>query len=344
MHPKYSERFPSRIVETDKRSWLYFGGTAYLGLQSDPEFQDIFVRNIRRFGTSHGASRSSNVRFSVFEKAEATLSDWTGSEDALTLSSGYLAGQLVCQSLRDSGHQLFHLPGAHPALRIEAVQKPVQSFDQLKQSLESAPSPALLLDSIDFRGKHFPGFEVLKQLPLERAILVADDSHGLGVSGNGGQGSIESLQKIKAKELLICGSLNKGLAIQAGVILGSKQRLAELRQTSLFAGASPASPASMATFIEAQQLYHQRHEKLLANLAAFEERNKVDRYFEYNLGHCAFSAKSTELAAHLENTGILVTRFSYPAATEAEITRIIVSAAHKPEDLEKLANALDSFS
>ena len=42
----YTDGFPGRELEFEHRKFLYFGGTSYLGLQSDETFQEIFISNI----------------------------------------------------------------------------------------------------------------------------------------------------------------------------------------------------------------------------------------------------------------------------------------------------------
>ena len=55
----YIDGFPGRELELDHRKYLYFGGTSYLGLQTDGAFQDMYISNIRKYGTNYGASRKS---------------------------------------------------------------------------------------------------------------------------------------------------------------------------------------------------------------------------------------------------------------------------------------------
>ena len=39
-------QFPDRIIEIDNEDYLYFGGTAYLGLPTHAEFQELIIKNI----------------------------------------------------------------------------------------------------------------------------------------------------------------------------------------------------------------------------------------------------------------------------------------------------------
>ena len=39
------DEFPDRSINIDGKEYLYFGGTSYLGLQTDPEFQLLFIKS-----------------------------------------------------------------------------------------------------------------------------------------------------------------------------------------------------------------------------------------------------------------------------------------------------------
>ncbi|MDQ8185784.1 aminotransferase class I/II-fold pyridoxal phosphate-dependent enzyme [Pelagicoccus sp. SDUM812002] len=287
------------------------------------------------------------MRISIYEDAEKYLADWFGAEDSLTLSSGYLAGQLVCQSLLEEGCKLFHLPNTHPALHVESRESKISNIQDLTTILNSrmqkSESSVLLLDSIDFHGNHYPDYDILHSFPLEKLILVVDDSHGFGVVGKDGKGSFEALSNLGAKELIVCGSLNKAFGLQVGAILATKKRITQIRHTPQFTGASPASPANIATFLEAKNLYRERLDSLRQNIELFKSLIEVDPFFEYNSGHPAFSLKNPKLADHLETENILITRFQYPTQATSPLTRLIINATHRQEDIEKLSEAIHSF-
>ncbi len=339
---------PGRIVSKEKKDYLYFGGTAYLGLQGDPEFQELLINNIRRYGTSYGASRISNLQLSIFERVESYLASVSGSPSGLILSSGYLAGQLLTSHLTAAGHSLFSLPGSHGAITPNS-NPAVTSIEETLSAIENSyqrsphPPPVLLLDTIDFAGTHFPTFDCLHQFPLDQMIIVADDSHGLGIVGDHGEGAYQSLQELGCKELIVCGSLSKGFAIDAGIILGSSSRIEQLKLTSLFAGASPPSPASLATLIEAEDLYAKKREQLHKNRNHFLDSVSDNSFFRYNKGHPAFSFTDQKLASRLqEEEGILITHFSYPRPDSTPISRIVISAHHTHQDIRKLSTVVNA--
>jgi hypothetical protein len=57
-------QFPDRIIEVKEESYLYFGGTAYLGMPANPEFP----KNILRWGSAYGSSRNANIQLTAYEK------------------------------------------------------------------------------------------------------------------------------------------------------------------------------------------------------------------------------------------------------------------------------------
>ena len=341
----YIDTFPGRKITLSGVSHLYFGGTSYLGLQTDGDFQKIFVSNIKKYGTNYGASRKSNIRLSVFDEAEIYLARLAGSEACITLSSGYLAGQFIAQALKTKAHQFFYAPNTHSAL-YQTKTKPYTTFAALniavREHLESSKStPIVFLDSIDFSGCNFPDFEALKILPLEEIILVVDDSHGLGIVGKNGGGVYAILNQLKIKELIVCGSLGKGFGIQAGAILGSKERIDLLTETSFFGGASPAIPAAMATLIEADAIYEIKRKRLKRNMDLFFNKLKKRKAFHFMKGHPAYTFSDVQLTEYLEANRIIVTSFPYPDKNAPLMSRIVLSASHKKKDIEHVLHCIN---
>ena len=220
----YINKFPDRIVETSGGEYRYFGGTAYLGLQTKKEFIECYTKNIIQYGTHYGASRASNVRFSIYDKAEQYLSRYIGSEASITLSSGFMASQLVSQYFANAKYIAYRTPYSHDSLSAPG-QIHVLSYDELNEALRKKPENQLaviLLDSIDFMGLNYPEFKALQSLDLQNCIVVVDDSHGLGIVGPKGAGVFRRLKQLPIKELIVCGSLGKGFGLPLGGVFGSK--------------------------------------------------------------------------------------------------------------------------
>ena len=341
----YIDTFPGRKVIINEVPHLYFGGTSYLALQTDSDFQKLFINNIKRYGTNYGASRKSNIRLRVFDEAERYLANLAGSEGCITVSSGYLAGQFLAQALNSKEHHFFYAPNTHSAL-YQVKRKPFTTFAALNIAVRehltsSKTTPVVFLDSIDFSGCNYPSFDALQVLPLEEIILVVDDSHGLGVVGENGGGVFSILSKLKIKELIVCGSLGKGFGIQAGAIFGTDKRINSLTETSFYGGASPATPAAMATLVEADVIYDLKRKRLQRNMDHFFRHLKKRKKFHFMPGHPAYSFSDVQLTEYLEANRIIVTSFPYPDESAPLMSRIVLSAAHKKKDIEHVLHCIN---
>lgn len=344
----YIDAFPGRKINLNNRPYLYFGGTSYLGLQTDTSFQGILIRNIQKYGTNYGASRQSNIRFSIYEKAESYLAELAQSEACLTLSSGYLAGQFICHHFNTKDYAFFYSPNAHAALYRSKI-KPYATFTALNIAIRehlASPKrkvPVVLMDSIDFSGCNYPNFEGLRSLPLEDIVLIVDDSHGIGVVGDKGGGVHPVLSSLNTKELLVCCSLGKGLGVQAGAVFGSEKRILKLRDTAFFGGASPASPASVASLVEGHHLYPKKRKLLASRIELFLDTLENCAPFSFMAQHPAFSYSDKKLTAHLKDNYIVATSFNYPEQDTSTMHRLVLSAAHTKKDVEYLAKVVNSY-
>ena len=348
----YIDSFPGREITINEEKYLYFGGTAYLGLQTDSEFQELLIDNIKKYGTNYGASRKSNIRLGIFDKAEAYLAELVGSESCITMSSGYLAGQFVTQFLDQKEHTLFYTPNTHSALyvAISAEKKPKSYITcaalniALRDHLEHhKTTPVVFLDAIDFSGANYPNFEGLQMLPLSELILVVDDSHGIGVVGEKGAGVYKKIKELQPKELMVCCSLGKGFGVQAGAIFGTTVRLLELKDSNFFGGASPASPAHLASIVHGEKIYTTKRVRLEGNTHLFLENLNHPIKFKYMEGHPAFSFVDEKLTSYLEKKHIIVTSFRYPNDNSNLMSRIVISAAHTKADILKICDVINDF-
>lgn len=341
----YIDKFPDRTVETKNGRYRYFGGTAYLGLQTHKEFKTLYATNIMRYGTHYGASRASNVRFSIFDKAEQQLALQIGSEACFTLSSGFMASQLVSQYFSNLEYPSYRTPYSHDSFMAQG-QTTVESYTELQKELKIlAPkqTAVIYLDSIDFMGLNYPDFKGLKSLNLQNCIVVVDDSHGFGIIGKRGAGVYERLKQLPFQELIVCGSLGKGFALQLGGVFGTKKRMETLRQSSGFGGSSPATPATMATLIESEPIMERQREKLKDNLQLFRTLLKRPELFTHSGDHPTFTFLDEQLTMHLYKNKILVTSFNYPTKDSPLMSRIVISAFHTKEDIETLAMAINRY-
>lgn len=340
--------YPGRTLAYQGKNYLYFGGTSYLGMQQDPEFRELAIEAVNQYGSNYGASRRANVQFAVYGEAEDHIAEWIGSEAALTLSSGYLAGQMLAHHFNNKEHCLFYAPNSHSALYTSGA-RPYTTYTTLGIALrehldrKNPETPVVFIDSIDFSGCNYPNFEILKTLPLESCILVVDDSHGIGVVGEKGAGVYRTLKTLPCREVVLCASMGKALAIQAGLVAGKSARIERMKASDFFGGASPAAPFYLAQFLKAGYLYESRRNMLRANIDYFRSAIEIKGLLNSMPDYPVFGYSDPELTGHLKERDILVTDFRYPTEDTYATNRIVLTSAHRKEDVDTLVQVLNSF-
>lgn len=343
---KKLKRSISTKIKHKGELYTYFGGTNYLGLYHHFRFKRKMLKGVLKYGVHYGASRKSNVSLDIFNKAENKLAELTGAKAALTVSSGYLAGQLVSSLFKSKKHKFFYSPNTHPALEREKYKSYIdyESFVEAVNTYlnqDSAKIPVIFFDCIDFFGNNYPHYDWLHKIPIEQCILIADDSHGIGITENSG-GSYQLLKEFNPKELIVCSSLGKGFGIGAGAIIGSKKRIKKIRETSFFGGASPASPGQLYAFTKSSEIYEKQYKKLHKNTQNFLKKLRYKEQFIFHPNHPAFGFQNDTLLEYLESNNIVVTKFNYPTKNDPLMCRIVISARHTKMDIEKLVELINT--
>lgn len=342
------ESIPGPEVQIGDTSYLYFGGTNYLGMQTDLRFREELASFTVKIGTHWGASRAGNLVLSVYDKTENALAMWVGSESCLTLSSGFMAARILVEYFTTSEYSCLFSPNCHEALLPAGGQRTAnwsELYSHVRKALQKDRTPVVFTDTVGGEDTPGPILERLEALP-EKCILVADDSHGIGVCGSHGSGSWKALQKLNFKDLLLCSSLGKSLAITAGMVAGPARILDQLRKTPFFEGASPAPPAGVAALGVglSEGWYEQQYKRLLQNTGYFHELANPLQLLKSQPPYPVFYFTNPKLAKYLREQRILITDFEYAAeAGSSSPKRIVISSAHRKEHLEKLAQVLKRF-
>ncbi|WP_420149936.1 aminotransferase class I/II-fold pyridoxal phosphate-dependent enzyme [Spirosoma sp.] len=350
------DHLPNRTIRYNGQEYLFFSGTAYLGLQQNPAFQQLVIEAISRYGTVFGSSRNGNLRLGIYEEAESKLAASVGAQAALTLSSGMMAGQVIVNWLCGQNATFLYGPNAHPALWHQPnVTLPAVSFadwttqltDQIRSvfAAKTTSGPvAILVNSLDAVRSDYYDFGWVNDLPADLPItLIVDDSHGIGVL-NSGRGIWPQIAHRPNVMLLVTASLAKAMGLPGGVIFGENTTLATIRQTAFFGACSPMPPAYLDAYLRAGMLYAEGHERLTQNIGLAEKLLRPTGLFQQARKYPVFFTEHDELYPYLLEENILLYSFAYPTAADRANTRIVISAFHKPADIEKVASKIDSYS
>lgn len=335
---------PGRTITIDEKEFLYFSGTAYLGMPKDPDFLILVKEGLSRYGTNYGGSRLANIEFDIIEKAEQLLAKITHTEAALTCSSGTVAGQLLVHHFSEET-ETYASPDAHPAMIPPGnltIRLSENWTEKIISILKKTDKPVVLFtNAVNPLKVEQHNFSWLKEVPKDaKFTLVIDDSHSLGICGKNGGGINTIIDIPKHINLIILSSLGKAFGIPAGVVLGSKKLIRALWKSPLFGGASPTILAYLYAFVEGQDIYKRNRACLTKNVAYFSTQLENKDSFKNFKGYPVFSVQDNNLAGKLYNQGIILSSFHYPSPSSPLATRIIISSLHKKTDLDQLIKAI----
>lgn len=344
-HFNHLNRKLSAAINVNGSEYLYFGGTAYLGIPQHEDFIRLYVDGIALYGLNNGTSRGNNVQLGIYDEAEAFIAQKYGAEAALISSSGYLSAKLVVQHYATYGNTRY-APNSHPALWLNDDPKNYLSFaDWSKQIVEEINSSeaekwVLLSNSMNNLYPEVYDFSFLNKInPSKEIVLIVDDSHGIGVL-NGGSGALSNIPKLKHVEVIVVASMAKALGLDAGVVLGNKQAIQALKQSDEFYGASPPAAAGLYAFINANDIYQKAYQKLQDNVKKITSLLKDNATWHYVDGFPVFLCKEEGIEQQLLEEKILISSFPYPDRNGKVLNRIVLSSWHSEADLVKLASAL----
>ncbi|MEM9943486.1 MAG: aminotransferase class I/II-fold pyridoxal phosphate-dependent enzyme [Planctomycetota bacterium] len=184
------------------------------------------------------------------------------------------------------------------------------------------------------------------------ALLVVDDSHGVGVLGKGGRGTHEHFN-LMGKVDIFTGTLGKSLGGAAGgYIAASADAISLLEQRgrpSLFSNALPATVAySAAKAIEVVENDPSIVARLHQNVASFR-KGLADLGFDCAPSPTAIipimigdEAEAIRKSKQLFDLGVMVIGFGFPVVPKGEARlRVQVSAALTDENIKQ---AMDAFA
>ena len=329
------------------KEYLFFNGTSYLGLDSLEAYGRIVESNVQKWGTHHGLSRTNNVRLAIYDAFEEYFSTQAGAETAALFSSGYLAGIAASQYLFPKADQCWAAPDTHPAILPSGLRADSSlSFSQwMHACLERAstlPSQKILIlgNAVDPLKAEIHAYDWVALIAEKHEVtLLIDDSHAFGILGNGLFGTY-SQWKQEGVQLVISGSLGKGLATPGGIVLGSQDLIHGVKSHSIFAGASPPSPALLQSFLDAQELLQVQQGKLQELTSFFYQQNRLLPQIQGTSNFPVFVYSPDLWAEKLQEQGYIISSFPYPTASGPKVNRMVLSASHTREELSALSQML----
>ncbi|RUT71619.1 pyridoxal phosphate-dependent aminotransferase family protein [Flavobacterium cupreum] len=337
-------QFPDRMIEIDQEQYLYFGGTAYLGLSTNRAFQELVVKNILKWGTTYGSSRNANVKVTAYENGEIFLANYSKVEAVATVSSGMLAGKLVIDELKKQTDTFFHFGDVHTAIQTNN-SLPVFIAGKINSTLldDKEEKITILTDGVPSFETNPVELNILREISKKKEItLLIDESHSLGILGKNGCG-IYSEINLPIKRKIMVSSLGKAFGLTGGVIASDASFIDQIKKSEIFASAAGMNPAFVQTLADAAEIYPKQHQKLLENLKYIDEKLIKNDFIKFDKNYPLIYLKDKNVIDVLAENKIIIASFKYKQNAD-NLNRIVVTANHLPEDLDKLIMILNDYN
>jgi 8-amino-7-oxononanoate synthase len=350
------------VMRIDGRQVLSFCSNDYLGLANHPEVVRAFKKAADEYGVGAGAAHLINGHTRAHHALEEELAEFTGRERALLFSTGYMANLGVVSSLLGRGDAVFEDRLNHASL-IDAGLLSGARFQRyahtdpaaLEKKIRASESDEklILTDGVfSMDGDIAPLPELAGMAGEQKAWLMVDDAHGIGVLGERGAGSLEHFGLNNSEVPILMGTLGKALGTAGAFVAGSADLIEYLIQTARTYIYTTAMPAAIAeatrTSLKLVQEEAWCRKELLALIHRFrkgaEELGLELMPSETPIQPLVVgdTAKALSISQSLFEHGILVSAIRPPTVPEGTARlRFTFSASHTVEQIDRLLTTLE---
>jgi glycine C-acetyltransferase len=348
---------------TGRGEVIVLSSNNYLGLAEHPDVVQAGIAGLEAYGAGTASVRFICGTFEPHLELERDLAELSATDAALTYVSCWNANEAAIPTLADErtvilSDELNHasiidaVRLAKPERKARYAHSDMAELRDLLQSCEPRQRKLILTDGVfSMEGDLARLPDILELARAHDAVVLVDDSHGVGVVGKTGRGVAEHFDVLGEVDVMT-GTLGKALGGAAGGYVASSAEvcdlLAQRSRPQLFSNALPPTVACSAR--AAVHVLRSRPDlvsRLRENTQWFRGALR-ERGFNPLDGEAAIipiivgeTSRAIELSQRLLDRGVFVTGFGYPVVPEGTARiRVQMSAALEPVHLER---ALEAF-
>ena len=350
-------------IEGDE--FINLASNNYLGLANDERIKEAMIEGIKEYGASMCATPIASGYTAKYNSVCSKLANFAGVESAIIFPSCYQANNGLFNTIVKREDVVIVDQYAHSSL-IEGIRsvgckiRPFMHNDILSLERNLIHSKAhnqifVVTESVfSTEGSIAPLNEMNTLCKKYHAVLVVDDSHGIGVIGKGGKG-ILSHAGIVDFEGIYTASLGKGFANSGGMI-GGKQELIEYLKyyCSHLVYSTVIPPAIIAGIDKTIDIIKDEYDILSSNLVKNTTMlsNGIKKQIAITYSQspitsviCESTEKTLLFAKYLFENRILATPFVYPSVPKnGGVVRLIASANIKTESVQKAIEIIKRYN
>jgi glycine C-acetyltransferase len=343
---------------------LVLSSNNYLGLADEPSVVEAGIAGLKKYGAGTASVRFICGTFDIHSTLEAKIAAVFGIESSLSYVSCWAANEGLIPTIAGAGSTIVSDELNHASIidgcRLAAAKRTrykhgdMAELEARLQEAQAAQSRAFIVTDgvFSMEGDIAKLPEIVALAKQYDAVTIVDDSHGTGVMGATGRGTIEHYG-LGGHIDILTGTLGKSLGGAAGgFVAGSAaliDTLVQRSRTQLFSNALPATVAASALrALEILEAEPQRVAQLRDNTAYFRARLE-EMGFSPLAGPSAIvpilvgeTAFAIALSDRLLREGVFVTGFGFPVVPEgAARIRVQMSSALTRDQLDRAAAAFE---
>jgi 8-amino-7-oxononanoate synthase len=341
----------------DSQPVLSFCSNDYLGLAGHPALQQAAATAALSSGFGAAASRLVSGDLPEHRQLEAALAALVGAPTALLFPTGYQANIGLITALAGRDDLIVSDAANHASLidgcRLSRAEIRVYPHRDAAAAADLLRSPGrrhrrrlLITESLFSMDGDIAPLAALAQVAADHeAALLVDEAHALGALGPRGAGLCRGAGIVPDA---LVGTLGKAFGSQGGFVAGTpalRSILVNRARTFIFTTAAPAPLAAaaraaveLATGPEGDQLRALLADRIRQLEDALDRPPTGTPIVPVVLGpdRAALTA-----SASLRSRGLFVQAIRPPTVPEGTARlRVTLSAAHRPEEVDRLAAAL----
>jgi glycine C-acetyltransferase len=336
----------------------------YLGLSDQQEVIDAGIEGLRKYGAGTASVRFICGTYDIHRTLEQRIAAFLGLEASLSYVACWNANTGLFATVCGEGSAIISDELNHASI-IDGVRLASKSKravykhsdmadleDKLKAAQGCAPIFVVTDGVFSMEGSIAKLPEIVELCKKYGAVSVVDDSHGTGVMGKTGRGTIEHFG-LEGQVDIITGTLGKALGGAAGGFVAGSAALCDMliqrSRPQLFSNALPATVAcSSLAAIDYLDAHPQLVDRLRDNIAYF--RAGLQKLGLKPLeGPSAIvpiivgeTARAIAMSDALLKRGIFVTGFGFPVVPEGTARiRTQLSAALTTDEMDRALTAFE---
>src|SRR3989338_739070 len=361
---KVVEGHPGTEIIVDGKKLINLCANNYLGTSQQKGVLKAAQKALKEYSLGLNSVRFIAGTTDLHKKLETAISKFFRTEDTILYTSCFDANTGLFEVLLTEGDAIFSDELNHASIidgvrlcKAERFRFHHNNLEELEKQLIAAKGARrrlVVTDGVFSMDGEIAKLDELKALcDKHDAIFVVDDSHGSGVLGKTGRGSIEE-KGVLGKVDILTSTFGKALGgAGGGFTTGKKEIIDLLRQRSrtyLFSNSLMPAIAAAALYVieHFDREFLPLKERLTENTRYF--RTKLEK-LGYTLGGGSHpitplmigdEKKTVALADELLKEGVYVRGFAYPVVPKGKgRIRVQISASHTKEQLDSAITALE---